>query len=357
MKRIICVCLMLWMMLTWGGAETEEGSWKKIFSNDDLPGTMQGICFGSDVACVYSSEGYLLLDENGNIRTQYVIDHPQIREDASFVMDAVYQDDMLWMMIFDFSVEKSYIIKQEGFAEPQYGMLMEKSVTACAVVEDGICLAGLNENLMPWCACMGRDGEMVWERHQETRAFDYQGCVSVGEKIYIVGDVYGKPMLCLMVMDKDGEFLESKRISMPNALMLEGISDLHVFDIYADSDEIVLVGEQLSQNAAHGFCLILNKNLEIVDGRDYEEYKRIAKVVKQNEQYMLFATGYNRKRQMQTRTLISMDDSVVKPIYANDAMSLALGMQLGFHEKLYIYGNIYQTKTPAESLKFVEIIE
>lgn len=328
----------------------------KIFSYAELPGGLQGVCFGRDYACVYASDGYLLLDENGEIVYQHQIDHPKIQEDASYINDAIYRDDTLWLLIFDFSAEKSYVLRQTKLEKPQYGALMTQTLHACTIVESGVFLAGADKNLKPWYGCMGADGALLWEKQPDTEKFIYQHCIAVDSTIYLVASPHRANALSITMCDTEGTILDSKIILLPDSLQSDHLSYPTVFDMDVLSDGILLVGQQLSQNDAQGFYVVLDENLELIDSKIYTEYERLFRIAQVQSDYMILTNTYDKQNHADRRFIISMDGSFVLPLDDYDSMYLPLGIAADFHDHLYVYGSIYHPESPATPSGFLSQI-
>lgn len=328
----------------------------RTFTNSELGGTVSGVCFGRNYACVYSNESYLLMNETGDILYQHTIDHPNIKKDAAYINDAMYCDDTLWLLVFDHSIEQSYIIQQTEMAPPQYGRMISKQLRSFSVVKNNIFLIGAGENLMPWCGQMTPDGKVLWEDQQETSEYVYQRCAVFAEKMYIVGSSQNAAELCVMVRNTEGALLASRKIQLTDSPQPNEGARLNVFDIDAFSKGIIFFGQQLSNSDEYGFYVVVDEALEPIRSKVYEDYQVILSGSSVEDCYMMLVVTKEEADLPNARNIISEDGFHVIPLEEFDSVYLSLGLASGFDNGLYVFGSIFHSDNPPAPSAFLSEI-
>ena len=336
--------------------DSNHPAFARVFTNSELGGTIAGVCFGEDCAWVYSDKSYLLMNETGDILYQHTIDHPNIEKDAAFINDAIFCDDTLWLLIFDHSVEQSYIIQQTGMERPQYGKLMRKQLRSFSIVDHDILLAGADESLMPWCGRMTLDGEILWEDRQETSEYVYQQCAVAAGKMYVVGSSQNTAELQVTVRDTEGVLLASRKIQLTDSSQSKEGTRLHIFDMEVFSNGITLFGQRLSNSDAHGFYLVIDEALEPVCSKVYEDYGVILSGSRVADRDMMLAVANEEAGLTNARYIILEDESCVIPLEEYGSMYLSLGVASGFDDRLYVFGSIFHSDNPPAPSSFLSEI-
>ena len=325
----------------------------RVFTHSELGGTVSGVCFGRNYACVYSNESYLLMNETGDILYQHTIDHPNIKKDAAYINDAMYCDDTLWLLVFDHSVEQSYIIQQTEMELPQYGRMMSKQLRSFSVVKNNLFLIGADENLMPWCGRMLPDGKILWEDQQETSEYVYQRCAVFAGKMYIVGSSKDAAELYVVVRDTEGTLLASRKIQLADSLQSNKGTRLNVFDVDVFSKGIIFSGQQLSNSDEHGFYVVVNEALEPICFKVYEDYRVILSGSSAKDCYMMLAVTKEETELPNARYIISEDGFHAIPLEGYDSVYLSLGLASGFDDSLYVFGSIFHPDNPPAPSAFL----
>ena len=328
----------------------------RTFTNSELGGTVSGVCFGRNYACVYSNESYLLMNGTGDILYQHTIDHPNIKKDAAYINDAMYCDDTLWLLVFDHSVEQSYVIQQTEMEPPQYGRMISKQLRSFSVVKNNIFLIGADESLMPWCGRMTPDGKVLWEDQQETSEYVYQRCAVFDEKMYIVGSSQDTAELCVMVRDTEGALLASRKIQLTGSPQPNEGARLNVVDIDVFSKGIIFFGQQLSNSDEYGFYVVVDGALEPIRSKVYEDYQVILSGSSVEDCYMMLVVTKEEADLPNARNIISEDGFHVIPLEEFDSMYLSLGLASGFDNGLYVFGSIFHPDNPPAPSAFLSEI-
>lgn len=311
---------------------------KTTFCSDKLGRIISGICFGNDSVCVYSSSSYVIVDTKAQWRivAAYEINHPNIRGDAPYVQQVIYENGTYYLLVFDHATRKSYIISQHK-DQTKYGKAHAKEIRSFTLVDDGYFLTGIDETQHPWHGRMNATGDILWEVDSKCKSFTPVYCTTQDEHILIVSESLNEPSLSISILNDNGIELSSSEIRPSNA---DSASVYHVFQVDATSNDIAMCGELISNSECVGFFIRLNHDYSITEYQEYAQFMRIQSFVNINGQYTMLALTDGDSSLPYARYIISEATSSLYPLEKRDSLFRSIGLKKDNSSTIYTYGGM-----------------
>lgn len=352
MKRIICVCLMLWMMLTWGGAEMEATVqvditpelWKSlsIISYQELRLYPSGYCDGGAYELFYAvDDGYqYCICENDRIISWHTLDHPYIKKNGAAVQQVIAQDNQFYLSVLDHEIGKSYLAVQiPGEAEPTYGEILDIEIKKMAMGMDA-CYAVATANGKPVIVCLSKTGKLLWRKDVESSAYAFQTCWMSENVLYTVGSANGSGRICISAWDQQGNLMQMEEFVFENAPYQQQGARYDIYQAMMTDDEIILAGQLLYKTGdACAFCARFRHDMQLVEARFYEKWGRIQSFVfDRDEMLMLTYPCEGEELSGYFHCLLSYDEKIMIPLERKQHGTNTLMMGMNAENQIYLFG-------------------
>ena len=311
---------------------------KTTFSFSEIGGTISGICQGDRTMCVYSNSSFIIVDieDQWSIVTKHKIDHPRMHEDAPSIEQVIYKNGSFFLLVFDHSNSKSYIISQYG-NKIEYGEAYTKEIRSFALTDDGYFLTGINEAQHPWNCQANADGNILWEACPEGDSFIPVYCINQEDNILIISQSSTEPSLSISILRSDGATLTNS-VVYPSAADTNSVYNIFQIDIF--NDDIIMCGERISQSECKGFFLRVNCAGSIIAYREYDEFRRIQSLVNKSGQYIMLALTEMDSPSPYDHYIVSEASSSFYPLERKNSPFYSIGLITGVDNTFYIYGRL-----------------
>ncbi|MDO5650415.1 MAG: hypothetical protein Q4G11_07400, partial [Gallicola sp.] len=327
-----------------------------IFTFDELGGSVSGMSFGDNAICIYSRESYLIVDFEWNIIFRHLIDNPDIKDDSSFINQTIYRNGVFYLLIFDHSIRKSYIIAQPEADQPQYGELICKEIRSFDVIEKDFLLAGLDERLLPWIARTTSCGKVVWENRQGIKNFIPSYCTFYDEKVYTISSNPYETAFCITMLKPTGQELAKKEFKLSDSPLRTNSSRFDVFCVNTSLQGIALFGQQMSNDNCLGVFVLLDNELHVIANKVYENYSRIQSAVRNNNQYRLLALPNTRLGLDKRKYIIDESGVALLALESQDSSINSIGLVSDMVANHYLFGLLYSADRPTSPSVFISRI-
>jgi hypothetical protein len=328
-----------------------------VFKHSDLPGGVMGMTAGQNAMCIYSDDSYLIVDGQWNVISQHSIDHPNIKKDAAFVNHVLYKEGAFYLLVFDHSIEQSYIIVQPIARQPQYSNIINRQIHYFDIVDGDYLLMGLDERLLPWIGRIAQNGKKVWEERLSPQGYIPQGCFLYDGKVYLVSNNPYKLKFLVTVYSTEGKMLKEKQFLLSDTAQSIENMRLDIFAIDTTSHAIALFGQQLSNSGmSQGVFIQIDKNLNLIKYQVYDDYVRIQSAVEKDNHYYMLANTSGESKIASSKYIIREDGAISIPLESKTSMMNSIGIFSGDDSNLYVFGLLYQTDRLDEPSTFISEI-
>ena len=350
MKRNLCVLFagLFFLLSHFQGRCLADGLFsfdyaiqKSSISSEDLLGdSITGVCFGDDSVCVYTSSSYEILDmtEQWKIIASVSIDHPNIRKDAPYVKQVVYESGTYYLLVFDHETSKSYIITQHE-NQTNYGKLYAKEIKSFALTDDGFFMTGMDNHQRRWNAQVSKSGTAVWEHDSTTQNDVPVYCATMDDGFLTVGSLSSTntPSIVVLRFDSNGNELSRNEISPASTA---DIASYQIFQVDATNDDVALCGILSSGTKQVGFFLRLNQDGSIIDYQEYPQFARIQSFANEDGQYILLAQTDMDASLPYDSYIIAESTGLLYPLEEKNSIIRSLGLSKDSNGTVYLYGMI-----------------
>ena len=316
--------------------------------NESLSEEISGLCFGDGTACVYSSSSYALLDTNAgwNVISAFQLDHLDLETNDPSVVQALYENGIYHLLVFDRASEKSYIVSHID-GQPEYSALTDLNACSFIPADGGYFLTGTDANQQIRYLRTNETGKIIWDM---TDAGDLPVfCAARGENLLVVRQSSSENKFTISVLSSGGEKLSDHEIHLDNVESRSAFQTLHAS---VTENEILLSGEHHSGSECHGFLLRLSDDFSILEYREPEQFQSIPDFISTSNQTLLLAVTNPDSSLPAVRYLLAetVESMSLQPLETAESNFQTTGLQAdGNH--IYIYGRTMSSDSFIGELK------
>jgi len=303
--------------------------------NESLSEEISGLCFGDSIACVYSSSSYALLDTNAgwNVISAFQLDHPDLETDDPSIVQALCENGIYHLLVFDRASQKSYIVSHID-GQPEYSALIDLNSCSFTPANGGYFLTGTDANQQIRYLRTDGTGKIIWDSTDPGDLPVF--CTARGENLLVIRQSPAENKFTVSVLSSNGEKLSDCEIRLDN---VESGSVFQALHASATESEIILSGERHINSECHGFLLRLSDDFSILEYREPEQFQSIPDFISTSNQTLLLAVTNPESSLPAVRYLMAetVESMSLQPLETAESNFQTTGLQTdGNH--IYIYG-------------------